>query len=77
MDRHDIQSLRVQYLRAVTAYREEGRPIVYADETYIHISQRTSYAWDDWSGAALKAPVSNGRRLIIVLAGNNTLYSLY
>ena len=33
VERHDIRSLRVQYLRAIRAYREEGRPIVYADET--------------------------------------------
>ena len=31
-ERHDNRSLRVKYLRAVKAYREEGRPIVYADE---------------------------------------------
>ena len=63
---------RVKYLRAIRAYREAGRPIVYADETYIHSSHTTSYAWDDGSGAGLKAPLSNGRRLIIVHAGNNT-----
>jgi len=44
-------------LHAITAYREEGRPIVYANETYIHSSYTTSYAWDDRSGAGLKAPV--------------------
>ena len=28
--------------------------------------ETTSYAWDDGSGAGLKAPISKGRRLIIV-----------
>jgi len=55
VERHDIRSLRVKYLRAITAYREEGRPIVYTDETYIHSSHT---AWDDGSGVGLKAPVS-------------------
>jgi hypothetical protein len=72
VERHDIRSLRVKYLRAIRAYGKEGRPIVYADETYIHSSHTTFYAWDDGSGAGLKAPLSKGRRLITVHAGNST-----
>jgi len=37
VERRDIRSLKVKYLRPNIAYREEGRPTVYADETYIHI----------------------------------------
>ena len=44
---------------------------------YIHSSHTTSYVWDDGSGAGLKAPISKGRHLIIVHAGNSTLNSLY
>ena len=77
VERRDIQSLRVKYLRAIRAYREEGRPVVYADETYIRISHTTSYAWDDGSGAVVKAPIYKGRRLIIVHAGTSTLHSMY
>jgi hypothetical protein len=77
VERHDIRSLRVWYLRAFRAYRAEGRPIVYADETYIHSSYTASYAWDDGSEAGLKAPFSKRRRLIIVHAGNSTLSTLY
>jgi hypothetical protein len=77
VERRDIRSLRVKYLRAIKAYREEGRPIVYADETYSHSSQTTSHAWDDGSEAGLKAPFSKGRRLVLVHAGNSTLNSLY
>ena len=73
MERQDIGSLRDKYLRAIKAYREEGRSIVYADETYIHSSHTTSYAWDDGSGAGLKAPISKGQHLIIIHAGNSTL----
>jgi len=71
VQRHNIRSLGVKYLRAIRAYREERKPIVYADETYIHSSHITFYAWDDGSGAGLKAPLSKGR-LITVHAGNST-----
>ena len=77
VERYDIRSLRVRYLHAIKSYREEGRPIVYADDTYIHISHTTSYAWDDGSRAGLKAPISKARGLIIVHAGNSTLNSLH
>ena len=73
VERQDIRSVRVKYLRAIKAYREEGRPTVYTDETYIHSSHTSSYAWDDRLGAGLKAPISKGQRLIIVHAGNSTL----
>jgi hypothetical protein len=56
----------VKYLRAIKAYREEGRPVICRDETYIHSSRE----WDDGSGTGLKAPVSKGQRFIIVHAGN-------
>ena len=59
MERRGIRSLRVKYLRSISTYREEGRPIVYADETFIHSSHTTSYALDDGSGAGLTAPISN------------------
>ena len=68
---HDIRSLRDKYLRAMRAYREEARPNVYAEETYLHSSHTTSYAWDDGSGADLKAPISKGRCLIIVHTGKS------
>jgi len=58
VERHDTRSHRVKYLRAIRAYREEGRPIVYADETHVHNSHTTSHARDDGSGAGLKAPLS-------------------
>ena len=70
MERLDILSLRVKYLHTIRAYREEGKPNVYADETYIHSIQTTSYAWDDGSEAALTTLVSKGR-LIIAHAGNS------
>jgi hypothetical protein len=72
VERHDIRSLTVKYLRAIKAYREEGRPVVYAGESFIHISRTASLAWDDGSGAGLKAPTSKGRLIFV-----HTLNSLY
>jgi len=45
VERHDIRSLRVKYLRAIRAYREEGRPTVYGNETYINSSHTTSHTY--------------------------------
>jgi len=42
VERHNIWSPRVKYLRAIRAYREERRPIVYADETDVHSSHTAS-----------------------------------
>ena len=44
VERHDIRSLRVKYLRAIKACREEGRPVVCVDETYIRRSADKSLA---------------------------------
>jgi hypothetical protein len=74
---HDLLLLRVKYLCATKAYRADGRPVVYADETYTHSSHITSHAWDDGLGAGLKAPLSKGHRLIIIHSGNRTLNSLH
>ena len=71
VERHDIWSLRVKYLHAIKAYREEGEPIVYTDEAFVHSSHTIPHTWDDGSGAGLEAPVSKGR-LIILHAHRNT-----
>jgi hypothetical protein len=58
-----------QYLQQIKEYREEGRPIIYMDETYIHSSHTTPYAWSDGSIQELLSPVSKGQRLIVIHAG--------
>ena len=44
IERHDIRSKRLKYLREIRQYREEGRPIVYVDETYINSTHTSSIA---------------------------------
>jgi hypothetical protein len=58
------------YLRAIRKYRQEGRPIMYVDETYLHSSHTTLHEWADDSTKEVIAPMSKGQRLIIVHGGN-------
>lgn len=70
VERFDIRELRLNYLRKLTEYRGENRPIIYMDETYVHSTHSTPNAWTDTtSNAGLKTPVSKGQRLIIVHGG--------
>lgn len=70
IEKPDIHNARITYLRAISKFRREGRPIVYSDETYIHSSHTTPKAWSDDSAEGLKSPISKGQRLIIVHAGS-------
>jgi hypothetical protein len=36
IEKHDVRCMRVSNLTALNKYREEGRIIVYEDETYVH-----------------------------------------
>jgi hypothetical protein len=66
---YDIRLKRTQYVRNITKFREEGRCIVYTDETYIHSSHTRSNDWIDDKNLALKKPINKGQRLIILHAG--------
>ncbi|CAF4878539.1 uncharacterized protein LOC125061772 [Pieris napi] len=69
MEKHEIRYLRINYLMKIAEYREQRRPIVYTDETYIHTSHTLSKSWSDGSTSGLKQHISKGNRLIIVHAG--------
>jgi hypothetical protein len=72
IERGDIRSKRVAHLRTVKKYREEGRPIIYENETFIHSSHIRPKNWKDDTPSEYMAPVLQGRRLIIVHAGGRT-----
>ncbi|XP_068897191.1 uncharacterized protein [Tenebrio molitor] len=72
VEKFDIKAKRVEYLRRIKRYREEGWNIIYCDETYLHSSHTSPLAWDDGSNRCLKAPVGKGSRLIILHAGGAT-----
>lgn len=69
METHEIRYQRNQYLRQLKNYKEEGRPIIYSDESYIHSSHTLPYEWSDNSLRGLKKPIGKGPRLIMVHAG--------
>ncbi|GBP67916.1 hypothetical protein EVAR_97708_1 [Eumeta japonica] len=48
--------------------REEGKNIIYMDESYIHTSHISGKSWSDDSKLGLKKLVSEGERLIITRA---------
>jgi hypothetical protein len=69
IEKQDVRSARVAFLRAITKFRTDGHVIVYSDETYIHSSCTTKKAWSDDTPHACMAPTSKGQRLSFVRAG--------
>lgn len=69
MEKPEIQHLRLNFLRQMKRYRNENRPIIYTDETYIHSCHTNQKGWADSSNEGLHKPVSKGQMLIIVNAG--------
>lgn len=69
MESQDIRLKRIKYLNQLAKYKQEGRPIIFTDETYINSSHTQTHAWEDDTELGLKKPISKGRRLIIVHAG--------
>ncbi|XP_041982726.1 uncharacterized protein LOC121735835 [Aricia agestis] len=75
-ERHEIQLWRYNFLKKISQYRSEGRPIVYTDETYVltsHVQQNTwSYRKKGPKGnTQFSKKVDPGSRFIIVHAGSS------
>lgn len=68
----NIRLKRIEYLKKIRRYREEGRPIIYTDESYVDSSHTKTKAWSDGSTEGLKKKISKGQRLVIVHAGSAT-----
>lgn len=69
MEWTDIVAARIQFLRKIKKYRENGRPIIYTDETFVHSSHTVSKSWQS-SEVSHQAPFSRGERLIVLHAGS-------
>lgn len=69
IEQSQIRFQRIQYLRKIKKYREEGRPIIYSDESYVDSSHVSHHSWTDSSSKGIKKPLSKGSRLVIVHAG--------
>ncbi|XP_042144476.1 uncharacterized protein LOC115328335 [Ixodes scapularis] len=82
LERTDLILWRAQYLRAIKAYRAEGRPIYFLDETWANAGHTRSKVWTDTTVKAprdaynrglslgLKNPSGKGGRVIILHAGS-------
>lgn len=68
-DKENIRKLRHNYITRVRQYREEGRPIVYVDETYVHTTYSKNRQWHDQTIGGFETSISRGSRYIIVHAG--------
>ncbi|XP_050293523.1 uncharacterized protein LOC126734047 [Anthonomus grandis grandis] len=69
MESYDIRLKRIKYLKQITEFKNQGRNIVYTDETYIHSSHTSDKGWFDESLSGIRKPILKGQRLIIVHAG--------
>ncbi|XP_062523606.1 uncharacterized protein LOC134198261 [Corticium candelabrum] len=69
-EQHRIIAARHHYLRQIKKYRDEGRPIVYLDETWLNAHHTLKRCWADYDGkGGLRVPSGKGGRLIILHAG--------
>ncbi|KAL4718993.1 hypothetical protein ACJJTC_013795 [Scirpophaga incertulas] len=68
IEKSDLRLKRIQYLKKLGQYRQEGCPIIYTDESYVHSTHTTSKGWSDLSLEGLKKPMSKGQRVVIVHA---------
>lgn len=70
VEKHDIQMLRFQYLRRLKKYRDDGRYIVFTDESYVHTTHIQNMCWKLAKGVSpVQKKISKGMRVIIVHAG--------
>ncbi|XP_077508699.1 uncharacterized protein LOC144120102 [Amblyomma americanum] len=83
IERSDIVAWRRRYLRAIKAFRSQGRCIVYLDETWVNAGHTREHVWKDSTvkssqdaflrglTTGLPAPSGKGGRLILVHAGSS------
>ncbi|XP_077488018.1 uncharacterized protein LOC144098926 [Amblyomma americanum] len=83
IERSDIVAWRRRYLRAIKAFRSQGRCIVYLDETWVNAGHTRQHVWKDSTvkssqdaflrglTTGLPAPSGKGGRLILVHAGSS------
>lgn len=69
IERYDIKAWRHKFLRTIASKREQGKTIVYLDETYIHQNYKPKKSWQGPSTQGVIDNISSGKRFIIVHAG--------
>lgn len=69
IEKPDIAAWRGRFLQEMRKFRNDGRSIVYVDETYIHGTHCVSSCWQSDKELGVTEPIGKGQRLIIVHAG--------
>lgn len=69
IEKPEIVSWRIQYLRNIRRYRQSGRKIIYLDETYVHATQSKSFCWQSEDEPGVTEAIGKGPRLNIIHAG--------
>ncbi|XP_039282804.1 uncharacterized protein LOC111061493 isoform X6 [Nilaparvata lugens] len=73
MEHQDIAASRATFLRKMHSIRNESRPIVYLDETWVSQNHTDQYIWQNSNNSGgLKVPTGKEERLIIAHAGSAT-----
>ena len=71
IDQTNIRLKRIDFLQKIKRYRDDGRPIMYTDESYVDSTHVSSKSWGDGSKDGLKKKISKGQRIVIVHAGSD------
>ena len=69
IEREDIVLKRVKFLRRMNAYREEERPIIYIDETWIDSNLTFNKCWQSKDTDGVFKTGNASRRVIVLCAG--------
>ncbi|XP_064100794.1 uncharacterized protein LOC135211413 [Macrobrachium nipponense] len=73
MERYDVQCLRTRFLEKMQNVRENGRNVIYLDETWVNQNYTVGKCWKDnkcENASGIKVPSGKGGRLIILHAGS-------
>ena len=68
-ERPAIIASRANFIRRTKELRQQGRPIVYLDETWCNQHHSLSRTWADDTSAPVEVPSGKGKRIIILHAG--------
>ncbi len=70
MEQYRIRKWRCNYLRKVKKAKEEGKYLIYLDETWFNVGEAAEKIWSDGTHYCTQASVNGGEHLIVVHAGS-------
>ena len=71
-ERKDIVKRRIDYLRKIKAHREEKRPIIYLDETWVDSNAHPGRQWQAPEGHSQRnLPLNKGKRFVVLHCGGD------